>query len=96
MMTTFDKQQQTKQIDAAMALHISTLHDAAFDGLGALLNILIGLFSLLHALVRVSYALVGLATWTLGVWIISLQSFHAWCVSKSSTSPFRKEDQADE
>lgn len=94
MMTHFEQQQeQRKIIDAAMQMHKQALHDAAIDGIASLITILLGVISFIHAVVRVIYSVVGMIVWTLGVWIISLQSFHAWCISYSTTSPFRKEVQ---
>jgi len=85
--------QQHAEIDAAMAAHLQTLRDASFDMLSALLTILIGLVSFLHSCVRIVYACIGLATWTLGVWIVALQAVRAECIKRSSTSPFRREVQ---
>jgi hypothetical protein len=85
--------QQHAEIDAAMKMHIETLHDASMDAFVALLTILIGVTSFMHALVRVVYACIGLATWTLGVWIVALQAVRAECIKRSSTSPFRREVQ---
>lgn len=96
-MTSYEtNKQQSKVIDAAMAMHISTLHDAAFDLLAALLTILLGLSSLIHAVVRFFYGLVGMVVWTFGLWIIFLQWAKAYCIQKSSTSPFRQEANLNE
>lgn len=96
MISQDTNKQQSKVIDAAMAVHIQTLHDAAFDLLAALLTILLGIISFIHAVARILYAFQGMLVWTLGVWIIALQALHSKCVSKSSTSPFRKEVNQDE
>lgn len=91
MMTQFEQKQQHTEIDAAMQQHIATLHDAAFDAIVALLGILLGILSFIHAIVRVIFAIVGLVVWTLGVWLIALKALRQQCVSRSSTSPFRDE-----
>lgn len=93
MMTSYDSRQQQKQIDAAMALHVQTLRDAAFDSLSALLTIILGILSFIHAIVRVLYASIGMVVWTLGVWLIALQALRAQCIAHSATSPFRREVQ---
>lgn len=87
-----EKTQQQHDIDAAMAAHLQTLRDACFDMLAALLTIFLGFISLIHAIVRVVYALVGLTVWTLGVWIIALQALQTQCIQRSSSSPFRREE----
>lgn len=91
MITPYDHQHD--EINAAMQMHLSTLHDAFFDFLAAIIAVLLGITSILHAVIRIAYAGIGLLIWTLGLWMIALQSLRAKCVARSSTSPFRKEVQ---
>ena len=79
-----------EQIDQALAQHLSTLHDALFDVLAALLTFLLFITSLTHALVRIVYALVGIIIWTFALWIVGLQTLQKKVVARSQTSPFRE------
>ena len=72
-----------------MAAHIATLRDAFYDLLSALLTVILGIVSIMHALIRVIYACIGLTVWMLGVWLIALQCLRATTLERSSTSPFR-------
>lgn len=83
--------QHHNEIEQAMKMHIATLHDASIDLLVALQTILLGLLSLVHAVIRIAYASIGLVVWMLGVWIIALQCLRTKTIEKSSTSPFRVE-----
>jgi hypothetical protein len=85
--------QQHNEIEQAMKMHIATLHDAGVDLLVALQTILLGFFSLVHAIVRIAYASIGFVVWALGVWLVALQYFRAKTIEKSSTSPFRAESE---
>ena len=87
-----DKRDQVvHQIDAALMAHLSTLHDAFFDLLAALITLLIFVTSLTHAIIRMAYALVGIVLWTLALWMTLLQVLQKKVVARSHTSPFLSE-----
>lgn len=94
MITTFKHPQD--EIDAAMKMHRETLHDAFFDFIVALITILLGITSGLHAIGRMIYAINGLMVWMLGVWIWALQAWREKYIQKSSTSPFRPREVRNE
>lgn len=95
-MIPVNTKQRDHEIEAAWAQQKLVLHDACFDALSGLLTILLGLFSFIHAAVRVVSGLVGLLIWTIALWIIFLQWARAYCIKQSSISPFKQEVQADE
>jgi protein-S-isoprenylcysteine O-methyltransferase Ste14 len=82
--------QVVHQIDAALAGHLATLHDAFFDLLAALITLLIFAVSLTHAVIRMMYAVVGIVLWTLALWMTLLQMLQKKVVARSHTSSFRE------
>ena len=91
MMIPTQQTQTQSEIEAAMAAHIATLRDAFYDLLSALLTVILGIVSIAHALIRMTYALTGMIVWMLGVWIVAIQALRAKTIARSSTSPFRLE-----
>lgn len=59
--------------DAALQSHLCGLRSAFYDFLGALITLLLFIFSIIHAVVRIIYNLFGLLVWWLGVVIVLLE-----------------------
>lgn len=95
MMNQLELQQRDQIIEAAWAQHKLVLKQAFFDGVVALLTILLGLFSFIHAVVRMSYGLIGMLVWAIGLWNVFLQWLIDICAEHSST-PHKQEANLNE
>lgn len=84
------RDEQIRQIDAALAGHLATLHDAFFDLLAAVITLLLFVTTLTHSIIRMLYAVVGIVIWSLALWITVLQALQGKIVARSHTSPFRE------
>jgi hypothetical protein len=75
-----------QEITAALDANLVTLHDGFFDLLAALILVVTALFSCIHAIVRIVFALLGLLMWALALLITWLYWLRAWAVSRSTSS----------
>ncbi len=75
-----------QEIDMALQTNLIALRDALLDVLAALILIVTSLFSLLHAVLRVVFALLGLFLWAIALLITFLFWLRAWSVSRSSNT----------
>jgi hypothetical protein len=75
-----------QEINAAFSANLATLKDGFFDLLAALVLVLTGLFSCLHAVLRMVFAILGLVLWSLALLITFLYWLRSWLSSKSSRS----------
>jgi hypothetical protein len=75
-----------QEIHAALDMNLATLRDGFFDLLAALVLMLTALFSCLHAVVRMLFALLGLFMWALALLITFLYWLRAWAISRSASS----------
>lgn len=74
------------EIDTALASNLAALKDAFLDLLAALVLCLVAVFSLVHAVLRIAFAGLGLLLWSLALLIVGLYNLRAWAVKKSSSS----------
>lgn len=73
-------------IDAALQANLTALREALFDLLAALILVFISVFSLLHASLRILFAVLGLLLWSVALLITFLYWLRAWSVSRSSST----------
>jgi hypothetical protein len=83
-----------QEIDASLTTHFDTLRAGFFDLLAALILVVTGLVSCVHAVLRMMYAFVGLALWSLALLITFLYWARAWAVSRSVSASSHR-SQAD-
>ncbi len=76
----------TVEIDSALHANLNTLKEGFFDLLAALVLLVIGAFSVIHAVLRMAFALLGLVLWAVALLIMALYWLRAWAVSRSSSS----------
>jgi ABC-type dipeptide/oligopeptide/nickel transport system permease subunit len=84
--------QQRLEIDAALWANLAALHDGWFDLFAVLILVLTALFSCLHAFVRIAFAFLGLALWTLALLITFLYWLRFWAVSRSSSTLYGRNE----
>lgn len=78
------------EIDAALQQNLTSLKEAFFDLLAALTLLLISLFSLLHAVLRLAFAMLGLLLWAVALLVTFLYWLRAWAVSRSHDTLHRR------
>jgi hypothetical protein len=79
-------QAQIAGIDTALASNLAALKDAFLDLLAALVLCLVAGFSLVHAIIRIVFAFLGLLLWVFALLIVGLYWLRAWLASQSSSS----------
>ena len=77
---------QEQQIDQALQQNLTALKDSVSDLLAAVILLVIAFFSILHGVLRVVFAGLGLLLWALALLNVWLYSLRAWAVSRSSSS----------
>lgn len=78
--------QSIAEIDTALSSNLAALKDAFLDLLAALILCLVAGFSLVHAVLRIAFAFLGLLLWSFALLIVGLYRLRAWAVSRSSSS----------
>jgi len=78
--------QSITEIDTALASNLAALKDAFLDLLAALVLCLVAGFSLVHAVLRIAFAFLGLLLWVFALLIVGLYWLRAWLASRSSSS----------
>jgi hypothetical protein len=73
-------------IDSALHSNLDALKEGFFDLLGALVLLFIAVFSIVHAVLRMVFAGLGLLLWSLALLIVLLYWLRAWAVARSSSS----------
>jgi hypothetical protein len=73
-------------INSALDTHVAALRDGLLDVLAALVLLLVALCSLVHALIRVVSAGLGLLLWVVALLITFLYWLRAWAVARSTSS----------
>jgi hypothetical protein len=81
-----------QQIDAALQMNLTTLKEAFFDWLAALVLALVAVVSLCHATLRIGFAILGLLLWSLALFVVFLYWVRSLCVAQSSSSLHRQFD----
>jgi hypothetical protein len=74
------------EIDSALHSNLDALKEAFFDLLAALVLFLIAICSIVHAVLRMVFAGLGLLLWSLALLIVFLYWLRAWAVGRSSSS----------
>lgn len=80
---------QEQAIDNALHSNLTTLKEGFLDFLAGLLLCIIALVSVLHAVIRMVFAGLGLLLWALALLITFLYWLRAWIVSRSATTVHR-------
>jgi hypothetical protein len=75
-----------KEVDRALEENLRALKEALLDMLAGLALVLIALVSLLHSVVRVVFAGLGLVLWALALLNVGLHGLRGWIVSRSASS----------
>jgi hypothetical protein len=75
-----------REINTALESNLSTLKDAFFDLLAALVLCLVAFFSLLHAGLRLLFGFLGLLLWSLALLITFFYWLRSLAVARSSSS----------
>lgn len=75
-----------KEIDAALHSNLASLKEACCDLLAAFVLVLIAICSLVHAVLRFAFAVLGLFLWVVALLITFLEGIRAWSVSRSASS----------
>ena len=75
-----------EEIDAALHANLSALKDAFLDLLAAVVLCIIACCSLLHAVLRIAFAVLGLLLWALALLITFLYWLRSWAVSRSAST----------
>src|SRR5436305_11690327 len=83
---------QDQQIDAALHANLRALKEGFFDLLAALVLALVVVVSLIHAGLRMSFAILGLLLWAVALIVIFLYWLRSLCVARSSSSLHRQFD----
>jgi 4-hydroxybenzoate polyprenyltransferase len=76
----------TQAIESALQQNLKTLGEAFLDLLAALILVLIVVFSLVHAFLRIVFAVLGLLLWVGALLITFLYWLRAWSVARSTSS----------
>jgi hypothetical protein len=79
-----------QQIDTALWSNLGALKEGFLDFLAGLLLCIIALVSVLHAVIRMLFAGLGLLLWSLALSLTFLYWLRAWVVSRSSTTVHRR------
>lgn len=79
-------QHSITEIDGALHANLAALKEGFFDLLAALVLLFIAVFSILHAVLRMVFAGLGLLLWSLALLIVFLYWLRAWAVARSSSS----------
>jgi hypothetical protein len=77
-------------IDTALASNLAALKDAFLDLLAALVLCLVAGFSVIHALIRVVYAFLGLLLWVFALLLTGLYWLRAWLASHKSSFQYER------
>lgn len=80
-----------EEIDAALQTNLASLKEACCDLLAAFVLVLIAGLSLLHAFLRLIFAMTGLLLWVVALLITFLYWLRAWSVARSSSSLHRRD-----
>jgi hypothetical protein len=80
-----------QEIDAALRANFTSFVEAWCDLLAALILLLISLFSILHAVLRMVFAVVGLFMWAVALFVKFLYWLQSWAVARSSSTLHRRE-----
>ncbi len=81
---------QEQAIDNALHTNLITLKEGFLDFLAGVLLCIIALVSVLHAVIRMLFAGLGLLLWSLALFLTFLYWLRAWVVSRSSTTIHRR------
>lgn len=81
---------QEQEIDQALQQNLRSLGEALADLLAALLLVLICVCSLVHALLRLTFAVCGLLLWVMALLLTALYWLRAWSVSRSVVTAHRR------
>jgi hypothetical protein len=86
MLTPFEN-----EIDQALQNNLTAMKEALCDLLAGLVLVLIAAVSLLHSMVRVLFAFLGLLLWALALLNVGLYAVRSWAVARSASSIHRRE-----
>lgn len=75
-----------QEIDASLRTNLTSLREALFDLLAAIILIIIAVISFFHALTRVTFAALGLLLWAIALLITFLYWLRGWAVARSTSS----------
>ena len=90
MMTTRRLPAYEQEIDEALQQNLRSLGEAFADLLAALLLVLICACSLVHAALRIVFAVAGLLLWVVALLLTLLYWLRAWSVRRSSVTTHRR------
>jgi hypothetical protein len=82
---------QEQAIDNALHANLTALKEGFLDFLAGLLLCIIALISVLHAVIRMLFAGLGLLLWSLALSLTFLYWLRDWAVSRSASSIHRRE-----
>jgi hypothetical protein len=74
------------EIDSALHANLNTLKEGFFDLLAALILLVVASLSIVHAVLRMAFAFLGLLLWAVALLIMGLYALRAWAVAQSSSS----------
>jgi hypothetical protein len=83
--------QREQEIDSALWSNLAALKASFFDLLAALILCVIAAVSLAHAIVRVTFAVLGLLIWSLALLVVFLYWLRDCALARSS-NPLRGSD----
>jgi glucan phosphoethanolaminetransferase (alkaline phosphatase superfamily) len=79
-----------QEIDMALQQNLMSLKEAFCDLLAALILFVVSLFSILHAVLRIAFAVLSLVLWALALFIRFLYWLQSWAVARSSSTLHRR------
>ena len=79
-----------QQINSALHANLAALKDGFFDFLAALIPCVIAAVSLVHAGLRIAFAVLGLLLWSLALLVTFLYWLRSLAAARSSSSLHRR------
>lgn len=89
-MTTRQLPAKAQEIDQALQQNLQSLGEAFADLLAALFLVMICVCSLVHASLRIAFAVVGLLLWVIALLLTVLYWLRAWSVRRSVATTHRR------